>query len=225
MKSFLPTAAVSVACSAVLLLLPAAAGAQSYLATGADAQVTEEGLHRVEPTVMPAAWVRQDLDLSGYTKVFFLPTTVSYLEVDETRRVARLADTATNFPISESRQARLREQWAGAFHERVSELGSFELVDYVGRDVLLIRGQLVDVASGVPPDRPGSGTVTVLYPWEATIVLDIQDSMSDTLLARTVDRRRIEGPIDATAVEAGVGIMLSRWATLLTTRLEELAAL
>ena len=210
-----------------LLLLPFAggAGAQPLLATDADAEITEDGLHRVDTSVMPAAWVKPDLDLSGYTKLFFLPASVGYLDLSDQQRVSRIADTATHFPIGEVRQTRFRNQWAENFHGEISALDSFELVDYVGRDVLLIRGRLADVASGIPPDTAGSSTIAVLYPWESTIVLDIQDSMSDELLARTVDRRRIEGPIDATAVEAGVGIMLRRWSRLLCTRLEELAAL
>ena len=225
MKNKLSTAAVSVALGLMLVVLAASADAQSFLAAGADAEITEDGLHRVDPAIMPAAWVTPELDLSGYTKLFFLPAAVSYLELPDQQRATRIADTGSQFPISKDRQIRFRGQWTESFHGTVSDLDSFELVDYVGRDVLLVRGRLADVASGIPPDRPGSGSVTILYPWEGTLVLDIQDSMSDEILARTVDRRRVEGPIDATAVEAGVGIMLRRWAQLLRTRLEELAAL
>lgn len=225
MRNIASSTRISIAFALLLLAFAGGTSAQPLLATGADAQVTEDGLHRLDPSVMPAAWIKPDLDLSGYTKLFFMPATVSYLALSDQQRVSRIADTSSNFPISEVRQTRLRGQWAESFHGEISALDSFELVDYVGRDVLLVRGMLVDVASGIPPLTAGSSVVQVMYPWESTIVLDLQDSMSDEILARTVDRRRTRGPIDVTAVEAGVGLMLRRWSQLLCARLEELAAL
>ena len=58
-------------------------GAQPILATESDADVTEEGLHRVHPLIMEAAWVRPDLDLSRFTRIFLVPTAVQFREVDE----------------------------------------------------------------------------------------------------------------------------------------------
>ena len=209
----------------ILSLMAEGSAAQWFLATGPEAELTEDGLQRVDRALMPAAWMKPDVDLSGYTKLYFLPTTAEFRETQSLERTPSRDTMTRHFPISDARQNRLREQWAEAFHGAVSVLRSFELVDYVGRDVLLIRGRLADMASGIPPDVPGSSTAIVMYPWQGSIVLDLHDSMSDELLARTVDRRRIEGPIDAAAVETGNGIMLRRWAQLLCNRLEALADL
>ncbi len=225
MKRKTRTVIMVLAAGFVLLWYAGGSGAQSFLATGADAEVTEDGLHRVDQSIIRAAWVRPDLDLTGYTKIFFLPTSVDFREIAGQVRVANIRDTASHFEVSEARQVRLRERWGQILYEDLSEIDSYEMSDSVGRDVLMVQGRLVDVASGVPPDAAASVSTTVLYPWEASIVLELRDSMSDEILARAVERRRLEGPIDATAIEALTGTMLRRWSGLLSNRLEELSDL
>ena len=225
MKRKTRTAIMPLAAGFVLLWYAAGSGAQSFLATGADAEVTEDGLRRVDQSIMRGAWVRPDLDLTGYTKIFFLPTNVDFREIADQVRVARIRDTASHFEVSEARQVHLRERWGQILYEDLSEVDSYEMIDSVGRDVLMVQGRLVDVASGVPPYAAGSVSTTVLYPWEASIVLELRDSMSDEILARAVERRRLAGPIDATAIEALTGTMLRRWSGLLCIRLEELSDL
>ena len=225
MKRKTRTMIMVMAAGFVLLWYAGGSDAQSYLATGADAEVTEDGLHRVDQSIIRAAWVRLDLDLTGYTKIFFLPTNVDFREIAEQVRVARIRDNESHFAVSEARQDRLREQWGRILYEDLSEIDSYEMFDSVGRDVLMVQGRLVDVASGVPPEVAGSGSTAVLYPWEASIVLELRDSMSDELLARAVERRRLQGPIDITAIEALTGTMLRRWSALLCNWLEELSDL
>jgi len=219
------SARISIATGLVLLLFAGASAAQWFLAAGPTTEITEDGLYPVDRSIMPGAWVKPEFDLTGYSKLYFLPATAEFRETRSLDRTPSKDSVREHFAISEARRNRLREQWAQAFHDALSVQRSFELVDYVGRDVLLVRGRLSDMASGIPPDVPGSSTVTVMYPWEGSIVLDVHDSMSDELLARTVDRRRVEGPIDATAVEAGNGIMLRRWAQLLSSHIGQLANL
>ena len=208
-----------------LLWYAGGSGGQSFLATGTGAEVTEDGLHRVDQSIMRAAWVKPDIDLTGYTKIFFLPTEVEFRDLGDQTRVARIGDTATHFEVNEARQTRLRERWSRILYQEVSAVDSYEMVDDVGRDVLLLQGRLVDVASGVPPVSAGSVITTILYPWEAIIVLELRDSVSNELLARAADSRRLQGPIDATAIEAVNGIMLRRWSRQLCAQLEELLGL
>ncbi len=207
MKRKTRTVIMVLAAGFVLLWYAGGSGAQSFLATGADAEVTEDGLHRVDQSIIRAAWVRLDLDLTGYTKIFFLPTNVDFREMADQARVARIRVTASHFEVSEARQDHLRERWGQILYEDLSEIDSYEMSDSVGRDVLMVQGRLVDVASGVPPYVASSVITTVLYPWEASIVLELRDSMSDEILARAVERRRLQGPIDITAIEVLTGTM------------------
>ncbi|NIW25648.1 MAG: hypothetical protein GWN29_14365, partial [Gammaproteobacteria bacterium] len=78
MKRRIPTKMLSTAAGLVLFWYAVGSGAELPLATEADANVTEEGLHRVHPSIMEAAWVRPDFDLSGYTRLLLMPTAVQF---------------------------------------------------------------------------------------------------------------------------------------------------
>ena len=76
-------------------------GAQPVLETGPDAEVTGDGLHRVDPSIMTAAWVRPNLDLSRYTRIFFMPTAIQFREVPGRRHTSRIMENRTEFPVSD----------------------------------------------------------------------------------------------------------------------------
>ena len=44
---------------------------------------TEDGLYRVDPFVMGAAWVKPGIDLSKYLRLYFMPIKVQYRELPE----------------------------------------------------------------------------------------------------------------------------------------------
>ena len=196
--------------------------AQLTLATGADADVTGDGLHRVDPSIMGAAWVRPDLDLSRYSQVYFLPVAIQFRDVPDRRHTIRSMETAEAFFVEESRQAQLRELFGEAFFQAMESIESYQRSEEVGRDVLLIRGLLTDVISGVPPTIPGSVVSTIRWAWETNIVLELRDSMSDDVLARTADRQRVDGPFDAGMVVAVTPRAVEDWSRILIERLEEL---
>ena len=226
MRRRLPTTVLSAAAGLVLLWNAGESGAQAILATGPDAEVTEDGLHRVDPSIMGAAWVRPELDLSRYNRLYFMPAAVQFRDVPEQRHNLRSMATAESFFVSESRQVRLRELFGEAFYEAVGEVESYELSDEVGRDVLIVRGLLTDVISGVPPDVVGSvATTSIRWMWEADIVLELRDSMSDAVLARTANRQRADGPYDAGAEVAITPLVAQSWSRLLVRRLEDVSAL
>ena len=77
--------------TAAFLLTAFPAGGAPPLATGRDASVSEDGLHLVDPDVMEGAWVRPDLDLSQYSKVYFYGTGIGFRDVSgpEVRATSR----------------------------------------------------------------------------------------------------------------------------------------
>ena len=213
--------------AAALLLLWYAGitGAQPILATGSDAEVTDDGLHRVDPTVMSAAWVKPDLDLTRYTKILFMPASVQFRDVPDRHYNVRTSTDVSEFPISDATRAQLREAWGQRLYEDLAEVEPYEYDKGVGRDVLVVQGFLIDIISGVPPDIPGSSVSTIRDPWTVTIVLELRDSMSNDILARTIDRRRARGLINAAAVWGHTRTLVRSWSLLLCSRLEQLADL
>ena len=225
MRRRLPMIVLSAATGLALLWHAGESGAQPAVETGPDAEVTADGLLRVDPSIMGDAWVRPGVDLSRYARMFLMPTAVLFRELPERRYSARAMANATEFPVSDMRKARLRELFGESFHEAVSGVRSYELSYELGRDVLMIHGFLIDVISGVPPENTTSLAGSVRWAWEADIVLVLRDSMSDEVLARTVERQRISGPFDSSAVFALTPRVTQDWSRLLARRLGELSDL
>jgi len=225
MKRRIEVAILSAATGLILLSYAGESHAQSILAIGPDAEVTEDGLHRIDPSIMDAAWVKPDMDLSRYTRIFFMPAVTQFREIVERQYSARTIQHATEFPVSETAQTRLRELFGEVFYEIIEDVESYELTDELGREVLMVRGFLTDVISGVPPDIPGSAVNIVRWAWEANVVLELRDSMSGEVLARTVERLRLDGPMDATFVWVLTPRAIRSWSSLLALRLDELSDL
>ncbi len=78
------------------------------------------------------------------------------------------------------------------FREEISDSEYFTLVDVPGRDTVLIWGGLHDIVSYVPPDTVGRNRIYLNQVGQATLVLQIEDSMSREVLARIIDRRAAE---------------------------------
>jgi hypothetical protein len=225
MSSRLPAVIFSVVVGTIFFWYAGESITQPVLEVGPDAEVTGDGLHRLDTSIMPAAWVSPDLDLSGYSRVFFMPTAIQFREVPERRYNIRTMENVTEFTVSERRQLRFRELFGESFRDSVGAVESYELSNTLGRDVLMVQGMLTDVISGVPPASAGITTGTIAWAWEASIILEVRDSMSDEILARTAIRERMDGPFDVGLVMTFTPRVMQGWARMLIGQLEELSAL
>jgi hypothetical protein len=200
-------------------------GAQSILATGEDADITVEGLHRVDPSIMEAAWVKPDLDLSRFSRILVMPTAIQFRDVGDRVYDARSRIGVAEFPVEEEKKEWLRSVWRRAVDTRLALEQTYQIYDGVGSDVLVVQGFLVDVVSHIPPDSVGSSFTFVRDPWDASIVLELRDGTNAELLARTIDRRHAEGLVDAVTIWVRTEDLLERWANVLADRLEQLSDL
>jgi hypothetical protein len=197
------------------------------LQTGPDAEVTFDGLTRVDNTVMDVVWVRPGADLSGYQKVLLQGAGIEYRPVDRSAGVG--FDSSTEFPMTDSQKERLAEIVQEAFREEMERSERFELVDAPGPDVLLVHGALLDVVSRVPPQSLGRSEVYLASVGEATLVVEARDGRTGAILARAADRRAAED-ISGRLTRAGaastwseVRFLAQRWAQQLRRGLEGLA--
>ncbi len=225
MKRRRPTTILSAAVGLVLLWHAGGSGAQPILATGSDAHVTEEGLHRVHPSIMEAAWVRPDLDLSRYSRILLMPTSVQFREVAERRYNARTRMSETEFPLSDEKKEWVRGVWRRAVDAQFAQEQSYELGYEVGSNVLVVQGFLVDVVSHIPSDAAGSEYTYVRDPWIASIVLELRDATTAELLARTVDRSTGTGLMTVGTAWMRTEDLVERWAQRLSDRLKEVSDL
>ena len=223
MSRRMPLALLSAAAGLVFISYVGLASAQSALASGDDAEVTEDGLHRVNPAIMEAAWVVEDFDLSGYSRILVMPTAVQFREVRRGSNDARSRALADEFALSEDRQEWLAKLWEDAVNEQFSR--DRVSASYTGdvSEVLVVQGFLVDFVSRMPPNSPGSVYTYVNDPWSATIVVELRDAASARLLARTVDRRNARGLLEIGAVWHQTEDLIQRWADVMADRVDQLS--
>jgi hypothetical protein len=225
MKRKMRTATLPILARLMIFWYAGGIGAQPILATGSDADVTKEGLHRVHPSIMAAAWVRPDLDLSRYSRILLMPSAVQFREVREQLYDARSSIGITEFPVDQEKKEWLREVWAQAVDESFEKAQSYDLYYGVDSDVLVVQAFLVDVVSRIPPKAAGSYFTWVRNPWGVHVVLELRDAVTAELVARTIDRRYAEGLVDVDTVWMRTSNLVGRWANVLPDRLDELADL
>ena len=190
------------------------------LQSGPDAEITFDGLTRLDNTIMSAVWARAGAELDGYDKVMLEGAGIEFREASgpESGSTSTMRRSSqSEFPLSESDQEKLAETVGEAFDSAMSESEKFELVTEPGPGVLLVRGGLLDVVSNVPPTSVGRSDIFLSRVGEATLVIEIRDSQSKQIYIRAVDRRAAERAgqaIRANSVTtwAEVRRLANRWA-------------
>ena len=204
-----------------------AAPKQPRIQTGPNAEVTFDGLVRVQKSVVDAAWVKPDFDLTPYKKLMLVSQGVSFKAIKPVNTFQ--ARSETEFPVKEENKQQLNDILKEEFTKELAKLKRYEIVDKPGPDVLLLVGTVINVLSRVPPDIDsasfGRGGVYLTSVGEATLVIELRDSQSGEVLARAADGRAAESPFafnaNSVTVWSQVRLLAQSWAVLLRKRLEE----
>lgn len=163
--------------------------------TGPDAEVTFDGLHRVDHSQADMAWARPDFDLSGYTKIMLVSAGIEYAPAKNRGRTAMERSRGGPYFIDDNQRESFETLVRDTFLDEISKIEHFEIVSEPGPDVLMVRGALLDVESYVPQDpmdQMGRGSVYLSRVGEATLILELRDSETGAILARSIDRRAAE---------------------------------
>lgn len=218
-------------CTGVVVSLAIVAGCATptpTVDTSNEAEATFDGLYPISGSKADAAWARPDADLSQYSKIRLQGVGIEYRPGGESGRMYSARTSNSHFEVTAEQRARFEDVMREAFREELARSEHFTIVEEDGPDVLLILGGLLDVVSYVPPEPAGRSDIYLSRVGEASLVLEIRDSITHATLARAIDRR---------AAEAGVGFSESNrvsnkvevrrlaqwWARALRTRLDELA--
>ena len=225
MKRRLPTKILSIVAGLGLFCHATGTGAQVPLATEGEQAVTDDGLHRVLPSIMEAAWVAPDFDLSAYRRILLMPTGVLFRDVPERGDNARSRAATEEFLLSDDRKEWFRELWSQAVEARFPENEPLDNYRTDASDVLVVQGFLVDVVSRISPAGSGSSYSVISNPWSVVIVLELRDAVTAQLLARTLDKRNPRGLMEVGAVWQQTDELAEGWAGVLTERLDQLSEL
>jgi hypothetical protein len=210
---------------AILTTVAFAAVATPRIQVGADAEVTEDGLHRVDGGTFDRAWVRPGFSLDGYDKILLQPISMSFREVED----PGFRRSASNFPIEEEQRQGLRTIFEEAFVAELGRSRRFTLTEQAGPGVLEIHSALIDIVSHVPEQQLGRGATFVKSLGEATLVIELRDAETHVVLGRIADRRAAENPFPTRSNEvsnrAEVRRAMQQWANLLRRRLDDVVIL
>lgn len=195
--------------------------------TSAEAEMTFDGLYPVSNSRADAAWARPDIDLTPYSKIMLQGVGIEYRPGGETGRSLSSRSSGGPFEVTEAQKDGFEALMRETFLEELGKSEHFTIVTEPGPDVLLVRGALLDVVSYVPPETVGRSEVYLSRVGEATLVLELRDSITEAILARAVDRRAAEQVGDtfirSNRVSNATEIrrLARTWARLLRERLDE----
>ena len=200
---------------------------QPTIQTGPDAEVSFDGLHKVDNSRVALAWAVPDLDLSGYTKILLVNAGIEYRQVKNRGNTTAARSQGGPYFIDDTARARFEALVDEIVTEELQKSTRFSIVDEPGADTLIVGGGLLDVISNVPPAVGGRSRIYLRDVGEATLVLEVRDSESNRTLARAVDRRAAEtigGTLSNTVSStAEVRRLIRFWASRLREALEGFA--
>lgn len=192
---------------------------------------TYDGMVPVRDSGLQEAWVKPDINLSSYERLQLLPVEVQFRAVRPTAGTTLGRSRDTEFPLRDVDKQRLVDTVTEVFREELAKSRHLTLTTGPGPDVLVVRTSLLDIVSKVPPEEPGRNEIFLDQVGEATLVLELQDSLSGETLARAVDRRAAD-PVDGigtnvsrvTSVTAWTEVrrVARRWASTVTRRIDQL---
>ncbi len=216
------------------LLLPIALTAACATPTpptiNLDSEPTEDGLYEVSNTEADMAWVRSDANLGQYSKIILRGVGIEYRPGGETRTNRFARASGEPFAVSEEQREQFQEIANEEILEELGDSQQFALVSEPGPDVLLVTVALGDLVSYIAPDAPLS-QVYLSEVGEATLVLELRDSTTNVVLARSADRRvaeRIDRGLEISvraSTDAEVKRLFNDFGNALRRQLDELGGL
>jgi hypothetical protein len=199
---------------------------------GKDMPDNWDGLVRVKPKKMDAAYVAPGADFRAYSKVMLDPAEVAFKK--NWRRDVNDASVGISKDVSEEHAQKIlaaaREGLDEIFKESFEKAG-IQVVTTPGEDVLRLSPGIGDLYVTAPDTMSaGRSRTYTTEAGEATLVLEVRDSASGALLGRVFDRRetRDTGRAQwATSVSnrADFEQLFKRWADICVKGLDELKAL
>jgi hypothetical protein len=229
MKTLVQLCNLPVRTAAALLVVVAVGCATAPPGVDTGGEPTHDGLYAVKNSRADEAWARPGFDLSRYDKIMLEDAGIEYRPGgDSSRTTVARSRSAGPYEVTQEQKSRLESVLMQAFHQELGRSEVFEIVNEPGPEVLLVRGSLLDVVSNVPPEPVGVTDIYLTSVGEASLVIELRDSVTNAILARAVDRRAAERPggnlFESNRVTNTTEVrrLAQTWASVLRVRLEEL---
>ena len=200
------------------------------LQQGPEAEVTFDGLVRIDHGQFSDSWADPDIDFSKYNKFIPGKAVFEFRAVKKTSSTTRARSNESEFWISDKNKEKLIEVVTEVFSKELDKSERFTMTETAGPDTLIIVGALHDIVSRVPPDMVGRNDIYLSSVGEATLILEARDSLSGETIYRAIDRRAAEqagGNIammsNSVTNTAEVRRMAQRWASRLREGMDSIS--
>jgi hypothetical protein len=196
-------------------------------AVAEDAPTNWDGLVEVKPRKMEAAYVLPGADFRPYTKVMLDPAEVAF-QKDWMKNMNQ--NTPLSYQVTDRDAQKIldtaRSNFDDIFHEAFTKAG-YEVVTTAAPDVLRIRSGVLNLYVNAPDlNAPGRSRSFTANAGQATLFIEVRDSVSLALLGRVVDRRetRDTGMQMATSVSnlSDFRMLFKQWASIAAKGMDEL---
>jgi len=178
---------------ALTVLIVGCATKEPVLQQGPEAEVTFDGLVRIDHGRFNDSWADPDIDFSKYNKIIAGDAVFEFRAVKKSDSATFAARNNTSeFWISDKNKEKLIKIVTEVFKEELDKSEKFTRTESAGPDTLVLVGGLHDIVSRVPPDMVGRGEIFLSSVGEATLVLEARDSLSGETIYRAIDRRAAE---------------------------------
>jgi hypothetical protein len=153
-------------------------------------KVTEDGLTQVAKSKADLVYVRSGVSFAGYKKLMLIEPTIAFRKNWQTDQKFQ---TPSN-PVTDADMAKMIETGKQVLVEEFGEAltkAGYTFVAERGADVLAIKPQILELDIAVPDPDNSIGSYKKVYTddaGEATMVIELYDSVTGQLLARAFDR-------------------------------------
>lgn len=152
---------------------------------------TWDGLVQVRSNRLDLVYVQPGADFRGYSKVIIEPTEVAFQK--NWRRNYNRSHRELSGQISESEEQRAITKGveaAGDIFTRAWQSGGYAVTNVPGPDVLRVKTGVVNIVVNAPDTRSAGRTRVYAHEaGEATLFVEVRDSLTGALLGRAVDQR------------------------------------
>lgn len=191
-------------------------------------EITEDGLHRVQDSKMALVYAEPEADLSIYEHVILLDAHVAFKKNwARDQRTKSAQPLRINSKDIENIKNSLAEQFNEVFRETLEE-GGYTLTDTPAENALLIRPAIINLDVNAP-DTPSAGRSYSFTSsaGEMTLYLELYDSVTGDLIAKSLDRRMDNAHngfytwTNSVSNRQAAQRILKGWANILLTALDE----
>ncbi len=164
-----------------------------------ESYVSPDGLERVDSRRLDIVYLRPGADFSFYDGVVLEEPELAFRTPNRAER---------QFPLADDQRTRFHDALTTSFNNALSSNQNPALVEEAGPGVLRLKVRVQDITATIPPRAAGTGgrDIALEAVAEATLVIELEDSETNELLARAYDTRAAEG----IAISTGDG-PVTRW--------------